>query len=47
MKKKQLLKDLLIGQLMMIRMRLVQDIAEIDEYVEQIKRRFERGSKKP
>lgn len=41
----EMLKDLLTGQLEMLRVRLVQDIADIDKYIVDIERRF-KGSKK-
>lgn len=37
---KKKLKDLLIDQLQMLRIRLVQNIADIDKYIEEIEKRL-------
>lgn len=40
MSKKEMLKDLLISQLEMLRLKLIQNIADIDKYIVEIERRF-------
>ena len=40
MTKDEKLKDLLIGQLQMLRVRLVENISDIDDYVDSLEIRF-------
>ena len=42
----EMLKDLLISQLQMLRLRLVQNISDIDKYTDEIERRFKEKIKK-
>ncbi len=43
----EMLEDLLVSQMQMLRLRLMQNIADIDKYTEEIERRFnDRRNKK-